>query len=363
MFEDVGTVRGAITLALMVGGALGMAYAGVIVPLRNRPKADPSRAAAPVQPEAPQRTESPWLLRGWEIVAIVALCLVIFLGLLGPAWEGTYDVDRAVLVSYLPIPPLVLAFLLYRGRLRLRSFLVGSFVVACAKFGITAIIVIGALVLWGPGRSPFTTSAPVNEVVAAVEAPPTPIPAGSTGEIHGEVVDASGQPVASAIVYIRSGLEAFHFAPRPDAMHLTGSAAGMNHPPVVVQAGQPLRLRSTDGTLHTLAGLDADRRVRFHLPLLWGEGAPTVEIDHPIGEVTARCSVHAHLHNEADTRVVVLHHPYFTRTDHQGRFTLAKVPGDTELELAVALPEGDGPALSLPLLPGAIENIRLTTAG
>lgn len=357
MFEDVGIFRGVVTLALMIGGAVGMAYTGILVPLRVRPKhADPGGRPAPI-PEPPADHGGPALLSIWEFAGILALCVAIFVGLLGPAWNGSYDIDRAVALSYLPIPPLVLACLLYRGRLRVRSLVVGSFVVACAKFGITAILVIGALAMWGPSHTPIAQR--VSKAIVKMPEPPTPIPPEIRGAITGVVVDDFGRPLANASVYIRSGLEEYRFAARTDVLELTGDSTGLHRATVVVQAGQPMRLRSTDGMLHTLVGLGERDRVRFNLPLLWGDGAPTRTVHHAVGDFIGVCSVHAHLHRERDARVLVLHHPYFARTDREGRFALEGVPGNTELELVVASPGGDGLSVLVPLTPGERLDVQL----
>src|SRR5688572_21439464 len=108
-------------------GLLGMLFFGVWVPMRitrekelEREDETPPPAPVPSEP-VPSRTPPIGLTRS-EFISAVAMSVTLFLALLGPVWQRDYDVDRAVLLSYLAIPVLVAIFLRRARRLKLRAF-------------------------------------------------------------------------------------------------------------------------------------------------------------------------------------------------------------------------------------------------
>src|SRR6185312_5929121 len=98
---------------------------------------------------------------------------------------------------------------------------------------------------------------------------PTPIYPAETGVLDATVADAEGRPIAGAVVYVSAGLSGYVFAPPKAPVVITHGPEGVQPALAVVQAGQRIEGRSTDGRMHTLvATLPGDEAPLFNVPLL-----------------------------------------------------------------------------------------------
>ncbi len=128
----------------------------------------------------------------------------------GPVWRHPWQIgvlNHAILWSYLPLPFLVAGALAYRRALTLRGFFLDALELTLLKYSITFGL---SLVLWSiqrPPEEPFVFHPPhVEAQAAAPAARPTVLDPARLGAVRGVVVDASGAPVANALVYVSAGL-------------------------------------------------------------------------------------------------------------------------------------------------------------
>ncbi len=216
-----------------------------------------------------------------------------------------------------------------------------------------------ALVLWGVTPAP---TAPAFSRAVRPEAPaavvpavvPTRIDPAETGSVGGAVVDEGGRPAAGALVFVASGLSGYVFAPPREPVTIGDGEHGVTPELAVAMTGQRVLARSTDGRLHTAVGT-RDGEALFNVPLL-RSGEPTeLPIQQALGVLTLSCNAHR---GEAPGRLLVLSHPFFTRTGVDGRFELRGVPAG-HLRLAT-LGEGES-AVEAPvdLAPGGAGEVRL----
>jgi hypothetical protein len=278
---------------------------------------------AHAEPPLPRLTR----LQFWGFFAIA---VGIFLFSTGPVWRhpwamGTFNM--AVLYSYLPIPLMVAAGLAYHRRLGLRAFFLDTLELLLLKYAVTFGI---ALVLWARVPAPPPPAPPSHAVVPAGEAaepapPPTPIAPERTGTLAGVVVDRSGLPLAGALAFVESGLEAYVFPAPAGPLMLEDDGSGFTPKLAVAQLHQPILARSTDGHLHTLVG-EKDGAALFNVPLLGSGAASRVRLIEAHGIAEIHCSAHQHTGVEGRSHLAVFAHPFFAVTGADGRFSLSGVP-------------------------------------
>jgi len=274
-----------------------------------------------------------------QLTGCLAVLLVVFLFWGGPIWRHPFEVDAGVLISYALVVPLVLGCLVAARRLTVRWLLVDSIVLATTKFAVTYAIATG---LWivspPPGHSHHVRR---SAAPAAPTAPaPTPLDPRTLATIEGTVSTADGAPAPGVLVYVADGLEDTIF-PVPDApVRLEASADGIVPRVTSVQTYQRLSIRSTDGVLHTVAGVD-DRGERVFNRAAPGDGTPAdVTLYEDVGPVTVACRVHATSRAEPAATVGVFAHPFHAVTDAAGRFRFHGVPAG---ELVVAADQAREP--------------------
>ena len=241
-----------------------------------------------------------------------AIALTIFLFSTGPVWRHPWQMDAlntAILYSYLPLPVMVALGLAWKRRLGARAFFLDTLELTLLKYSVTFAI---ALVLWGaspapPPRSAATTTRAPHPAAPAERAPaPTPISPERTGRLEGVVVDASGQPLEGALVFVNDG-------------------SGISPRLAVAQLHQPILARATDGQMHTLVA-EQDHATLFNVPLLGSGATSPVRVTSAHGQAALRCSVHQHTANESSAHLAILAHPFFTITAKDGRFRWEGVP-------------------------------------
>src|SRR5438045_2587826 len=111
-----------------------------------RPQFRRRRIPAVPRPELPRLTRA-------HRVAILAICVALFLFARGPIWLHPFSPDASILWSYAPIPFLVVAALLVEKKLRFASVLVETILLVILKFGITAAVLV-SLWMWLPQPPP-----------------------------------------------------------------------------------------------------------------------------------------------------------------------------------------------------------------
>jgi hypothetical protein len=288
----------------------------------------------------------------------LAVTLAIFVGL-NPVWEPL-DMDRLdanIGWSYAPIPLLVLAALVLERKLRWASLAMETLKLTLVKFAVTFL---AANIVWAvtgpPGRALPTPGwprdgAPAAGAAAALRAAaePSAIDPARTGRLVGRLTDAAGRPLAGVPVWIADGLRGLVFEAPGESVVLSDAGRGFGPALSIVQAFQPVALRSLDGALHTAHAADADGKQLFNYPVLPGEPRALV-FDRPAGLVTLTCKVHGH--DERSARLLVVSHPFAALTGEDGGYAFTGVPAGT----LVLVAGSDVESLSrreCELLPGA----------
>jgi len=272
-----------------------------------------------IAPTEPSRITR--LTRG-EFWTCFLVALAVFFLCQGPLWKHRWQMDASIFYSYLAVPPLVAAVLVYRKKWTIGAFALGTLEVIVWKFGATYVI---AHTMWmfssPPPRPPpaVEPSVPYREPAIV----PTPITKEATGVVEGLVSGRDGGGLVGAVVFIASGLESYTFAPSAGGASFL---VGVEIEPAVAVAElhQGLRARSSDGRLHTLiAGIDdADL---FNMPLQSSGAWSSAKVLRGQGVAQLRCAVHQH--SRETGALVVVRHPFHSALEGDGHFLWEGVPG------------------------------------
>jgi hypothetical protein len=295
----------------------------------------PEAAPASVPPEE-AKARYPALSRR-EFWVLLAVLVIQFLVGAGPVWRNPWDIDWAILGSYVTIPFFVGGLLAYRRRFAVQPWLLHTLELALSKFLVTATLLIGmwlvskapppALKRMLPGQAAALPRARVERRMAAGQVEAAKLPAAELGRIEGVVKAPDGQPAANASVFIAEGLERYFYSTVPEPVVLDAGKAGISPKQALIRVGQPLVLHSTDRRLHAIVASRGSGDWVFNRPALAvGEGEPFV-FDAPIPELRLHCALHGA--SEAPGAWAVLDHPFFTVTDEHGRFHFENVPPGT----------------------------------
>jgi hypothetical protein len=297
-----------------------------------------------------------------QFFSILVIALAIFAVGCGPIWRHPFDIDAAVFASYVPIPVLVAACLAWSKKLRLSSFFLDTVEIAALKFGLTYGV---AILLWALSGAPAPPAPAASADEAAEISPPahetapapTPVAPETTGALSGVVAGDDGKPVAGALVWVRSGLEAFTFAPPAEPVALENDGSGFAPPVAVVQTWQPLLVRSTNSKLHTIYAVAEDGSSVFSFPVLASGDPRRIVLRRAHGVVSLGCKVHALDGHEPRSTLAILSHPFWAITGPNGRFAWRGVPagrlrvaarrGAEEVGADVSLEAGGSPELHL----------------
>lgn len=142
-------------------------------------------------------------------------------------------------------------------------------------------------------------------------------------------VRASAGRLADVFVYIAQGLEDRVFAV-PAAPVVVDQQGCLYVPRVAgVQAGQPIRFRSSDDTLHNVHG-EPRQSPRWNFGLPRRDTERTLTLHGPEVMVPVRCDVHPWMRLDLG----VIAHPYFAVTSDDGTFRFTDVPAGTYLVAA-----------------------------
>lgn len=296
--------------------------------------------ASDVTPSVPARSEPATL--SWLSFGAALLGLLGVFVFLNPIWKQN-DMNawnENIWWSYLPIPLVVLGLLKLERKLSWPALGFETMKLAFVKFVLTYTI---ASVLWEWRGVPGTGIVPQPEVTDTsmdhfeVQAAPTAtvIAPQELGTLAGTVLDADGSAAANVLVYVRSGLEGLTFEAPLEPVVLGNDGSGFGPTRGVIQAHQVVRLQSSDAALHTAIFSDLDplteRRHRLlNYPVI-PHGERQIMFERGYGWLGLACSVHEEA--EPSCEVLVLDHPFWTRTDQEGAFMLRGVPaGNLQVE-------------------------------
>lgn len=175
------------------------------------------------------------------------------------------------------------------------------------------------------GKVTFQGTAPPPEKIK-VAADPKCQAQHPTG-LERRVVHGTGGGLADVFVYLKTGLKV---APPASTEPVLLNQKGCEYLPHIlgVQAGQPIRIRNSDDTLHNI-------HPRPALNTAFNVGQPragvetTRTFDKPEKSIPVGCDVHPWMRGF----IFVIPHPFFTVSQEDGAFTISNVPpGDYEVE-------------------------------
>lgn len=183
---------------------------------------------------------------------------------------------------------------------------------------------------------------------AGCAASPAP---GGRATISGRVVGPHG-PVPNAFVYVKEGLEGLRFDAPSEPVVL--DQRGLEFVPRVlgVRVGQPLRITSSDDTIHNVH-CGSLRNDGFNVNLLRDESFIRV-FRRPEVMIVLKCDYHAHMR----AYVGVVEHPYFAVTGPEGRFHFPDLPAGT-YTLAAWVEESGVREIRLEANPGSVREIAV----
>ncbi len=145
--------------------------------------------------------------------------------------------------------------------------------------------------------------------------------------IERRTIEVQGGGLAHVLVYVKSGLSAIYPAPtEPVVIEQQGCA--YVPPVVVVQVGQPLKIRNSDKTFHNVhTWSTVNPPFNIAQPRHGMEAIRT--FDKPEMLFPMRCDIH----NWMRAFIAVLPHPFYTVTGPDGAFTIKGLPaGEYEIE-------------------------------
>ncbi len=262
-----------------------------------------------------------------QLSSCFAALIALFLLWNGPVWQHAWDVDASVVASYLPIPFMVLGLLLWSRRFTWTWLFLDTLALALFKFAATYVL---ATVFWATGDAPekhaFEQPRYERPAPPATAPPPTPLDQATTGIIAGIVVDRAGEPVNGALVWIDRGLDGRVFAAPTEPVVLEASAAGIRPDLATAQTWQPIHLRSTDGTLHTIAGRDSSGERVFNRAAPADGSVAEVVLREGAGMIDVRCRLHKAGGAEPNGLIGVFAHPFHAITAADGAFRFEGVP-------------------------------------
>jgi hypothetical protein len=200
-----------------------------------------------------------------ERAAVLGVALLVFAFAAGPVWRHRWEPNAAILWSYAVIPPLVFAAFFRRGTPRLVPVLAESLLLAIAKFGISAFVLV---TLWSFGAPP---------------------PAARPGRLLEDLLRPKSTKISLEGEEGRGAGEAARLAA---AQSVEVGDGGFSSKVIFLAAGRDVAFRATDGRLHTLELLSTDGSIGANVPVL-ASGAPRLMSFEEISRFSSlRCAVH-----------------------------------------------------------------------
>lgn len=165
-----------------------------------------------------------------------------------------------------------------------------------------------------------TTKGPLAARVAALVATSVALaaPAGAAS-LTGRVVDAAGQPLPEAVVFVEELPPGVAAPPAPPTAVMDQVQKEFVPHVLPVVVGTQVRFPNHDQIHHHVYSFS--RTKTFELPLYKGEDASPVTFDR-VGAVKVGCNIHDWM----EAVVLVVPTPYFATTDASGLFVLRDLP-------------------------------------
>lgn len=302
-----------------------------------------------------------------QFAACLSAALLMFAFITGPVWTHPWDInnlDVAIWYSYIPIPLMVAACLAYKRAFNWRGLFLDTLILVLVKYSLTFSF---ALALWAVApKEPDLLAARGARLRAPALVDPAPPPSvidpAQTGSIAGLVSDASGKPVAGAVVYIESGLEGYAFKAPEEPLSLENGGLGVTPKVSVARLRQPVQARSTDGHLHTFVATKVGGAALLNAPLIPSGVWSPVNLREAGFVAEVQCSVHQRLGTEAPAYLVVLDHPFSVIAGADGRYQLAGVPSGA-LRVAAFHPDLGAGSAEARVNPGAAAEVAIALRG
>ncbi len=202
------------------------------------------------------------------------------------------------------------------------------------SFKIFAVFLAGA---WTAGAQTEPGSASVSGRVSFEGAVPAPVRMQVSSDaachaLHPQGIERRAFEVqdgglANVVVYVKGGLEGTY---APPAEPLVLDQVGCDYVPsvLVLQVGQVLKIRNSDGTFHNVHGFPiANAAFNIAQPRKGMEATRT--LDKPEALFPVRCDMHPWMR----AFVAVVPHPFHAVTEADGTFAIKRLPAGTyELE-------------------------------
>lgn len=147
------------------------------------------------------------------------------------------------------------------------------------------------------------------------------------GEIAGRVTNAKGEPVAQAVVFIKSLPADAQSAKVPASIEMDQVQRQFVPHLLLIPVGAEVRFPNRDQIHHHVYSFS--RTKSFELPLYKEEEAPPVRFETP-GVVKIGCNIHDWM----SAIIFVSPTPYFAVSDEAGKFLLPDVPNGSYALLA-----------------------------
>ena len=172
--------------------------------------------------------------------------------------------------------------------------------------------------------------------------------------IERRAFEVEGGGLANVVVYVKSGLGG-SYAPPLEPVVLDQQGCEYVPPVVVLQLGQALKIRNSDGTFHNVHGLPGVN-ASFNVAQPRKGMEATRSFDKPEALFPVRCDMHPWM----QAFVAVVAHPFHAVTGRDGSFAIKGLPAGTyEVEAVhdklkpvsarVSVREGEGATLDLVL--------------
>lgn len=153
-------------------------------------------------------------------------------------------------------------------------------------------------------------------ILAAAALAPFPAHA---ADLHIRVVDASGRPLANAVVYAEPTVPVSPAQGKPPKAIIDQVNRQFVPRVTVVQVGTSIYFPNSDNIRHSVYSFSPAKT--FELSLYAGKSAPPVVFDKP-GIVVLGCEIHDNM----VAWVLVVNTPFHARSDDSGRLTLRDLP-------------------------------------
>ncbi len=145
--------------------------------------------------------------------------------------------------------------------------------------------------------------------------------------IERRAIDVQGGGLVGVLVYVKTGLRVTP-SPPTEAAVLDQQGCAYVPPLVVVQVGQPLKIRNSDSTFHNVHTWSTVNPA-FNIAQPRKGMETTRTFDRPEVLVPVRCDMHSWMHAE----IAVLPHPFHSVTGPGGTFTIKGLSeGEYEIE-------------------------------